>query len=85
MCVYDSLYTSVDDETLSLLKKLFGTHINIKVPSMQTQVGSADCGLFAIATLVAALLYNVDPSKQKFDQPMMRITCFEKNEFVMFP
>ena len=87
VCVYDSLYTSVDDETLSLLKKLFGTHINIKLPSMQTQVGSADCGLFAIATLVA-LLYNVDPSKQKFNQPMMRqhlITCFERNAFVMFP
>ena len=85
--VYDSLYSSVDDDTLCLLKKWFGTNVNIKLPSMQIQIGSADCGLFAIAVLVA-LLYNVDPAKQKFDQTLMRqhlIPYFERNEFVMFP
>lgn len=85
--VYDSLYTSIDFDTLSLLKKWFGVNVNVKLPSMQIQVGATDCGLFAIAVLVA-LLHNKDPSTIKFNQSLMRqhlISSFELNKFIMFP
>ena len=74
-------------DTLCLLKKWFGTNVNVRLSSIQIQVGSADCGLFAVAVLVA-LLHNADPAKQKFDQTLMRrhlISYFERNEFVIFP
>lgn len=85
--LYDSLYTSVDKDTLNLLKKWFGSNINVQLPPMQIQVGLADCGLFAIAVLVA-LLFNLNPSKCQFEQALTRqhlINCFELNKFVMFP
>ena len=61
--IYDSLYTSVDDSTVRLLEKLFGRNVNIKMPSIQKQLGSQDCGLFVIAISVA-LLHNIDPTKE---------------------
>lgn len=85
--VYDSLYTTVDVQTHVLLKKLFGSDITVKMPVMQFQEGSTDCGLFAIAVVVA-LLYGVDPSARAYDQSQMRkhlITCLERQVFLMFP
>ena len=49
--VYDSLYTSVDKETLTLLKQMLGSKVIIELGNGPKQDGTADCGLFAIATI----------------------------------
>lgn len=81
--VYDSAYISVNENTVVLLKKWFGTSVNITMPFTQMKVGPTDCGLFSFAILVA-LLCNIDP----FDQPLMRkhlVECFKNKMFTMFP
>ena len=51
--VYDSLYTSVDKETLALLKQMLGSNVIVELGNEPKQDGTADCGLFAIATCVS--------------------------------
>ena len=85
--IYDSLYSSVDEETMVVLKRLFGCNMNVKMPVIQKQLGATDCGLFAIATAVA-LVNLVDPTLKVFNQSSMRhhlIKCFERKCFSMFP
>ena len=61
--VYDSFYTALDETTERVLCKLFYTSTpNIKMLSMQKQVGGRDCGLFAIA-VITAIANGKDPSK----------------------
>ena len=50
---YDSLYTSVDKETLALLKQMLGSKVIVEPGNGPKQDGTADCGLFAIATCVS--------------------------------
>ena len=51
--VFDSLHSFMDEATLNLLKQLFGVHIKVKLERCPQQVGSRDCGLFAIANCTA--------------------------------
>ena len=51
--VYDSLHTSIDKETLALLKQILGANIRIELGNRPKQNGTADRGIFAIATCVS--------------------------------
>jgi hypothetical protein len=85
--VYDSIYNTVDDATNQLLRKFFGGAVQFKLPSVQRQYGSKDCGLFALA-VCTAIVHGVDPSKIQFNQPQMRphlIACYENNNLLLFP
>ena len=69
-----------------MIRKLFGNDIKIVMPTVQKQVGSKDCGLFAIA-ISMALMLNVPPSTKEFNQSFMRshlVSCLENGTFTMF-
>ena len=65
--VYDSLFKVLDDETMDVIKNYFGTEskkrqkVKCNMVDVQTQEGSKDRELFAIAFLTS-LVYNEDPS-----------------------
>lgn len=84
--VYDSLYDSVDEESLKIIQQLFGvTEINV-VP-VQKQQGFSDCGLFAIAYAVH-LAKKCNPEKAYFHQSQMRshlINCLSQGKMSVFP
>ncbi len=50
--VFDSLYSSVDKETLKLVTTIFG-RVDIEMGVFSQQYGATDCGLFSIAVCVA--------------------------------
>jgi hypothetical protein len=87
--VYDSLYATLNDETADVIKNIFEVtdEMTIEVKKMQTQHGSKDCGLFAIATSTA-LLNGLDVSQITFRQEEMRthlISCLTVNSLTPFP
>ena len=88
MNVYDSLYDSVDEDTLKSIKFLFKDEsIRVKMSEVQKQYGGDDCGLFAIVNAVQ-LAKKWDPAQVKFYQYQMRahlISCFEKDKMTTFP
>ena len=51
--VYDSLHTSIDKETLALLKQILGANVSTELGNRPLQNGTANCGIFAIATCVS--------------------------------
>lgn len=53
MVVYDSLYSSIDKETLALLKQMLGTKDSVELGNGLKQKRAIDCGLFAVATCVS--------------------------------
>ena len=60
------------------------TFVNEKV---QKQVGSSDCGLFALA-FATDLCHGLDPLNQKYDQRFMRqhyVSCLENGAMTSFP
>ena len=75
--VFDSMYTSVDNGTQTVIQNLFALSVQseIKTVPMQKQRGVDDCGLFAIATAIV-LAFDVDPAELTFQQDAMR-TCVE--------
>ena len=83
--VYDSLYSSIDDETLALLKQMFGTKVSVELGNGPKQDGTADCGLFAIATCVS--IATDDQPKNFIQQSMCDhlLLCFESFNFTTFP
>lgn len=86
--VYDSIYSSLDENTKRMVCNLFHTNTkNIKVQSMQKQVGGLDCGVFAIA-VITSIAYDKDPSELRFDQKEMRrhlSNCFNDAHIKPFP
>ena len=83
--VYDSLYTSIDKETLALLKQILGAKVSIELGNRPKQNGTADCGLFAIATCVSIATGN--QPKNYIQQSMHNhlLVCFESFTFTEFP
>ena len=71
--VFDSMYTSVDKGTQTVIQNLFAlsVHSEIKTVPMQKQRGGDDCGLYAIAT-ATVLPFGVDPAVLTFQQDAMR-------------
>ena len=85
--IYDSLFTSLDCATRSLVLQLFGEDKQIKMQSCPKQQGGDDCGLFAIA-ISTAIAYSVKPTTITFNQAAMRrhlLKCFEQQNLVVFP
>jgi len=83
--VYDSLYSSIDKETLVILKQMLGPRVTVELGIGPKQDGTADCGLFAIATCVS--LATGDKPKQFIQQSMRDhlVLCFESFNITMFP
>ncbi len=82
--VFDSLYSSVDKETLKLVTTIFG-RVDIEMGVFSQQYGATDCGLFSIAVCVA-LANKQQPGR--FAQGKMRahlVTCFENLSLTPFP
>ena len=78
--VYDSIYSSVDEATMKILKQMFGVKVVVQVD------GTADCGLFAIAGCVSLASIGIVP--KIFDQSKMRkhlVECFENLNLIPFP
>ena len=85
--VFDSVYTSVDKGTKTVIAKLFQSSERLKIAALQKQRGGDDCGLFAIA-VATALSFGVDPSEVSFQQDAMRphlVKCFEDGLMTLFP
>ena len=85
--IFDSLYTPVNNDTQHLLLSLFETNgrPSIKMAETCKQVGTNDCGLFAVAT-ATALAFGLDPVKVQ--QGSMREhlrKCFEEGSITPFP
>ena len=62
-------------------------HLVVRIPPVQQQKGSSDCGVYAIAFAVHAALGD-DIKDLEFDQAQMRnhlLKCFRKKELVRFP
>ena len=71
--IYDSLFTKVDDTTMSTIVMLFGDR-DVTCNSI------VDCGLFAIA-FATCLACGHDPSSYQFNQNEMRshlFTCLQQ-------
>ena len=84
--IYDSIFVSANNELLGVLKKQFEFK-DLKFFKFQKQVGGSDCGLFAIAA-ACALLFEQNPSKDIFNQDLMRhhlLNCIENCLFTPFP
>ena len=82
--LFDSLYSSVDEETMKLVTSLFGTN-SIEMGECPQQYGATDCGLFSIAVCVA-LANKQQPGP--FAQEKMRahlVTCFDNLSLTPFP
>ena len=86
--IYDSLFTKVDDTTMSTIVMLFGDRdVTCNIPPVQKQQGIVDCGLFAIA-FATCLACGHDPSSYQFNQNEMRshlFTCLQQQHLTEFP
>lgn len=90
--MYDSIYTSVSVKTQNLVKNIFQPFPSSKNPRLQLvktqkQVGTQDCGLFAIA-MATAILNGHDTKTVRFRQQSMRdhlARCYEEQSLTLFP
>jgi hypothetical protein len=87
---FDSFHGKPTPSQQTIIADLIKTEkeeIQINMLNVQMQVGSADCGLFALA-FTTAIVHGHDPTELYFDQWKMRshlIDSLEKKEPVMFP
>lgn len=85
--IFDSAYSSIDEETSKLVCKLLGRLANIMVVGIRKQLGGQDCGLFAIA-IATSLATGSNPAELVYDQAATRahlIKCFENLCLSPFP
>ena len=85
--IYDSMYTSVDDEVRETISKLFyctdDTHVPL-APMQKQDAASNNCGVLAIAIATAI----INPSLLHFKEKEMRkhlCDCFENGTISLFP
>ena len=66
---YDSLHTTIDEESIELVTNMFSTEKNsfVCVPKMKIQTGGTDCGLFTIANMTS-LAHGNDPFVMSYEQ-----------------
>ena len=88
--IFDSLNTDPTIETMQQIKQLFSpdnTFPWYQLSPYHKQVGTTDCGVFAIAYSIDILFGN-NPSKIVHDQLKLRqnlVDCFEKGTLTTFP
>lgn len=83
--IYDSVYSSLDNDTQKVLANLF-VFEEVRFVTFQKQVGGTDCGLFAIAA--ATQILSLNSPTFHFCQDQMRshaFTCYEMKKFSCFP
>ena len=71
---------------IRLIRQLFGPKMEVVVNNDEQQIGTEDCGLFAIANCIC--LANRKSPSAKYDQSQMRlhlVNCIEKMNFTEFP
>ena len=82
------LYMPLDKIIAQVLQPILETHeISVNLMSMCKQVGSTDCGLYAIAT-ATAIAFGIDPTTIIFSQDEMRShlgLCLERSRLEPFP
>jgi len=89
-CVYDSSYTTLSKDTMESVARLVQSKdrvVNVKIMNTAKQFGSADCGLFALATLTSLALGS-DPLMVIFDQKELRkhyVRTLESGIVTAFP
>ena len=84
--VYDSIYSSIDDETKRIIHNLFDPASLLELVKIPKQIGGQDCGLYAIA-ISTALAFGLDPAIITFNQAAMRphlIQCIDENKMIQF-
>ena len=87
--VYDSIYSSVDEGTMTVIQNFFEMRENYEaiVIDSQKQIGGKDCGVFAIAT-ATAILSGCNLQSIKFVQEQMRshlLDCLNSKLICTFP
>ena len=87
---YDSFYPSAGLTTkmqIACLMNSLEKNLVVTFEDVQMQAGGSDCGVFVLAFAVV-ICFGRSPGKIHFNQHSMRshlITCFENNQFTMFP
>ena len=83
--MYDSLYTDVDDGTKCKIEKVLRSKIKFNMATVQKQVGSTDCGVFAVAfaTSLAFGRSGFMPQQDRLRPHLQR--CFEERYIQPFP
>ena len=87
--VYDSVYNSVDPDTVKVILNLFELfaetdHIIEIAEVMPKQQGEKECGLFAIAA-ATSIITNNNFSYQEQQMRGHLLECFQKNALTQFP
>ena len=91
--VYDSLPTALSQEgsivqqACTILQSLKLDRFSLNVVNVSPQLGSVDCGLFAIA-MATDICNGIDPAAVDYKQDAMRshlVTSFEKQYLSPFP
>ena len=72
VCVYDPVYSSLDQSSSKLITCFFRcSPCNVKVTNVQKQEGNRECGSYAIAN-TTTIAFGQDPTKVNYNQPCMR-------------
>ena len=88
--VYDSLYRKPNNVVIEHACRMIlhrGPEVTFVYEKVQKQLGSSDCGLFALA-FATDLCHGLDPAKQSYNQEMMCrhfVSCLEKGKMTPFP
>ena len=88
--IFDSLYlkpSSIAIEHACRMLMFPGDQVTLVNEKVQRQVGSNDCGLFALA-FATDLCHGLDPVNQRYEQGSMRqhyVSCLENGAMLPFP
>ena len=70
------MFDAVDDHTTLLITNLFGSSAKPTAVVIPKQLGSNDCGVYAIAN-AAVICFGKDPATVHFDQSFHLVECLE--------
>ena len=82
--IYDSVFTTVEDDTRKLCDKWFGSERKVEIIKCAQQEGGTDCGVYAIGYCVS-LAYKKELFFSGAGIRQHLIQCFEQLLLVPFP